>query len=528
MNALNSPVRALVWEQFWKNRVVFPALGLLLLSGALLTFLQTPEVWWGTLAQRGTITAFLVSLLLGYVPFTLIDSSRGWRMNSMVTRWFVLPVRTSVLVLVPFAGACLFLGGLIWVWSPILNRLAGGSFDSTQFLVVLVGGAAATQALAWIVPRRPGQFWALAGMIFVITILFALTSQDRAHAQERRLEIFKVFGVLITLFAAVGLYAARRNRCGDWPGELRLGWILELLIGKRHLPRQLKSPAGALFWSDTWSVARAMILTWVAVAVVVIGLQYIQLIRQPNFAISFKLAGLIAVQVLPFLCLLWLAAGGLFLGAEPGAGFRTRLTSFRATLPVSAGSLAGQRILTALMVWVAVWIPTLLLVTGQDPGLSGKTGPDAIQQMLHVITYLMVTSAYVFIGALPLYLWGRVEGFPNILLCGLVSWASAWVLGGIAWMDSHEIGRWTAPLVWLSLKLGVCGWALIKSWRAGHITWRFAAGLVGGWVCLVALLSFALPVFHFQGVRGVLSIALFIPLARLALCPLALAANRSR
>lgn len=527
---MNAPIRALIWEQFWKNRVVFPALGLLLALGAALTYAQTPDVWWATHARRGTVTAFCISLLLGFAPFTLLESSQGWRMNSMITRWFVLPVRTSLLVLAPFLTACLLLAGLIWAWSPILHRLASG-FDSTYFLVALLSGAAATQALAWIVPRRPTQFWPLAAIIFVVALLFAIAPQDTAPAQwtARRAEMLCVVALPIPCFAAVAFYAARRNRCGDWPGELRLAWIWLLLLGKRQFPRQTKSPAAALFWSDTWPVARAFALSWVALALVVIGSQYVQLLmHRPGFVFDFKFFSMVALQVLPLLGVLWLAATGLFLGGEPGAGFSTQLTSFRASLPMGSGALAAQRISTALLVWMAVWVPLLVLSFWFDPELSGAGSEEATRKMLQVLAYLLAVSAHVLIGALPLFLWGRLEGFPNMLLCAIVTWAGAWMVAGMIWMDSATHGKWAAALVWLGCKLGISCWALVKSWRAGHITWRYAAGVVSGWLVVVALLTFALPVWQYQGIRGLLGMALLIPLARLALCPLALAANRSR
>jgi hypothetical protein len=270
-------------------------------------------------------------------------------------------------------------------------------------------------------------------------------------------------------------------------------------------------------------------MSWVALTLTVIGSQYVQfLLRRPPLPFELKLVSLLAMHVLPVFAVVWLAAGSLFFGGEPGAGMRTRLTSFRATLPVGTGTLAAQRILRALLAWMAVWIPILLLSVWYDPEMSGMSSPDAHRQVLQMVAFWMAVSAHVLIGALPLFLWGRLEGFPNMLLSAIVSWTAAWLLAGIIWVDPTGTEKWTAPLIWFGLKLGISGWALVKSWRAGQITWRYAVGLVGGWLALVALLSFALPVWQYQGMRGVLAMALFMPLARLALCPLALAANRSR
>lgn len=530
MNLLHSPVGALIWEQVWRNRLVFPALGLLLAVGAVLTFSRMPDVSSGPYVRQAAFVAFLISLLLGYVPFALVESQQGWRMNSMVTRWFVLPVRTTLLVAVPFLVACLVLGGLIGAWSPVLHRLSGGEFDTLPFLVVLVTGAAAMQALAWIVPRRPTQFWPLAGIIFMTTLLFALAAQEATQREGRDFRMHGLFAVLIPCFAVVACYAARRNRCGDWPGEFRVGWILELLLGRSHRSRrEPTSPAGALFWSDSGSMARAVVLSWAVLALLVMGLVWTHfLVQRPGIPLSFGLFCVAALQILPFVGLPWLAAAGLFLGTEPGAGFRTRLTSFRATLPVSAGSLAGPRLATAVLVWLGIWIPLLALVPFYSPELGGSLNPDATRELLLWITILMAISAHVLIGAMPLFLWGRLEGFANLLLCGVVSWGAAWWLHGITRSDASGTERWVAPMIWLGLKLAVCVWVLIRAGRAGHITWRFAVGLIVGWMAVVTLLTVALPTWEYRGLHGALFIALFIPLARPALCPLALAANRSR
>jgi uncharacterized membrane protein len=140
---MNTAIRALIWEQVWRNRIVFPALALLLALGGGFAYAQAhaaADLWWVKSAHQTVIFTFLASLLIGFAPFTLMESHSGWRMNSMVTRWFVLPVRTSVLVLVPFLFACAFMALLMGAWTPVLNQLGPG-FDATYFLVVLVLGA---------------------------------------------------------------------------------------------------------------------------------------------------------------------------------------------------------------------------------------------------------------------------------------------------------------------------------------------------------------------------------------------------
>jgi hypothetical protein len=42
----------------------------------------------------------------------------------------------------------------------------------------------------------------------------------------------------------------------------------------------------------------------------------------------------------------------------------------------------------------------------------------------------MAVSAHVLVGALPLLLRGRWEGFPTLLLASICSWAWTWLLVG--------------------------------------------------------------------------------------------------
>jgi hypothetical protein len=153
---------------------------------------------------------------MGFMPFTLMESHGSWRMNSMVTRWFSLPVRTIGLVLVPMAVAGSFLSLLICAWTPLL-RMHLRAFDPAYSLVVVVAGVVAVQALAWIVPRRPAQFWPLAGFLFLAALIVALLPQGSPHWDARLPRMSLAAASLLPVLAAVALCAARRNRCGDWP-----------------------------------------------------------------------------------------------------------------------------------------------------------------------------------------------------------------------------------------------------------------------------------------------------------------------
>jgi hypothetical protein len=76
--------------------------------------------------------------------------------------------------------------------------------------------------------------------------------------------------------------------------------------------------------------------------------------------------------------------------------------------------------------------------------------------------------------------------------------------------------------------MGVAAWAFWRGYRGGHITWKFAAAVAVGWLGVASALVWGFPGWRKEGYYWALLVALMVPLARLALCPLAIAANRHR
>ena len=531
---MKTAIRALCWELIWKNRVVFPALALLLAFGAVSSVLclrAAPDVWWASYVRGSILVAFFASVLLGYALFTLMESNEGWRMNSMTTRWFVLPLRTSLLVVAPMVLAFGFTVLLFSAWTPWLKRIVN-DLDMTYMLLVFLAGIAAMQALAWTVPRRPGQFWFLASLIFVVLLYVAIMPQDARGWDLRRMTWIKAISIVGLLLAVFALYAARRNRRGDWPGEIPLAWLGGLIFWRGVRRRDFASPFTALFWSDTKPLVRAFTLSWLFLALILVGWVYLMIqLRNGNIPFGFRIVSFIMLDIMPFLGVLWLAGYGLFAGCEPSTGFRTRLSSFRATHPITAGNLAGMRITALILGWCLVWLPLLGLTPFYDGELKGIPDPSSPEMLLRLraaLAWKMALSAHVMVGALPLMLRGRLEGFPVVLLAGLSSWAWTWILAMFLGVEERPGWLWLMVGALLALKLAGAVLALVHSRRIGEITWRFAAGLLGGWLLVTGGLIWILPTWQTGGAWRAIGIALLVPLGRLACCPLAVAANRQR
>lgn len=528
---LHKAIHALLWELLWKNRVVFPALLVFLAVGAGLAVLfqhAPPGVWWGKYARGAAGFTFAGSILLAFAPFTLMDSHGSWRMNSVVTRWSVLPVPTFLLVAVPLAMAGILVSVLVWAWAPILGRLFAG-IDMLHVLMVLLAGIVAAQALAWAIPRRPSQFWALAGLLFLLLLLGAILPQENQGWEDLRSGVFASLAAGTGGLALLALGAARRNRCGDWPGEIPLTALRDRMWRTGGRTGTCRHPVAALFWSEVAPGCRALVLGWVLLMVaVVVWAGVSSWLRRPEMPIDWQRIGLgMLLEGWANLAVLWLMGWGLYLACEPGLGFQTRLSGFRGTRPLTVGVLAGTRISAVVLGWLCLWVPLLVL----QPSIAWMGLPEddlimLMQQASQITAGRMVFSAAMVIGALPLLLWGRLEGLPTLFLVTLVAWGWSWILGGFAYQNPPE--EW---LVWaLAALLGArflaAGGLLWRSHRQGYITWRFPAVLLGGWLAIAVGFQLLFTPWQAWGVVSALAPLVMIPLVRLAACPLAMGANR--
>jgi hypothetical protein len=528
---MKSALTAVYWEILYKNRLVFAVLGGALLIVVSLTWLSSPGHFgedWRNGVRTVSILTFLISILLVFAPFTLMESSGGWRMSSTVTRWFALPMHTGYMVLLPAAAGALCMVALVGLWQLVLNQLAPG-LDWRYLMAVLLAGFSAATALAWLVPRKPVQYWGAMALLFPAILIFAFGPQDQPNTMEFRHRM--MVPLVIACIGLVGFswWVAAKARCGVWPGELPLNVFSRL--SRRERKRGFWSAATALFWSEARPNLRLLLLSWTALVLLLYVMISLQLRdARPelrDLAFSWRVLPMIGLGILPVLGVLWMAVWGTLAGGEPGALFRPRLSSFRCTLPVSSGMYAGQRLWMLLAGWIVVWAPLGWMSFHYSPDVLGIP-EDTRAVMQSILVKFMAVGAFVLVGALPVFLTGRFEGFPNVLLSSIVLWAVLYgMLEGLK-VDEAELPGWRWGLLGalLALKFGLALVALGVGLRQKHISWRFPSALTLVWVAAVAALLFVMPVWRMARPWDVLTIVLLIPLARPALCPLALALNR--
>jgi hypothetical protein len=332
---------------------------------------------------------------------------------------------------------------------------------------------------------------------------------------------------VVLALAAIGV--ARAHRRGDWPGGFSLGlpgrWARQ---HKRADASPLRSPFAALAWAEARPLWRAFALSWLAVATlltvaIITGMHA----RQPG---QNWFSGMAIVAVLDYWMLwaiLWLAPAGMVVAGESLGVFKTGFTSFRATLPVSAGGLLAPRLLAMLLAFLTVWVPIIVLLA-----VSLRFAPDMppgyprFPEMLPMIAWFAIVSAHVMIGALPLLLTGRLDGLPTLLVPTLLAWMGTWQLAGYLGDEGESAPAVGIVIALLTAKLLLAGTGVVLAVRGGHLRMRSAAVATVVWT-LLALGAIWTVGGHGNHTRA-LALVTLLPCARLAWCPLAVAFNRHR
>jgi hypothetical protein len=191
--------------------------------------------------------------------------------------------------------------------------------------------------------------------------------------------------------------------------------------------------------------------------------------------------------------------------------------------------MAGQKVLQLFVGWLVIWLPLALISFAYSAEITGipTESRDYIQAGL---ARFMAVGAFLVVGALPLLLLGRFEGFGNLLLAAVCTWALCWAMATQFKIEPGEQPGWRLNLLIavLFLKFITALFGTYLGFRQGHTTWRFPVVLYACWILVASGLLWGLPLIKFSGWYMALTTILLLPLARLAWCPVALAKNRHR
>jgi len=523
---MSRAIRAIVWEILWKNRWAFPVLVLLWAYGLLMAYVHKapPDVWWAGSPFLTALLAFFASLLLVFAPFTLMEGHGGWRMNSMTTRWCLRPIPTWILVAVPLLLAGGVLAVFMAAWRPIFKEIAP-LFDHVYVLTVMLTGMAAMQALAWTTARRPGQFWCGVALLFpVLFVLQLIRRMPGGDWFDLRPRMLGILGLVSAALIALAFQVARSSRCGAWPGLFQWPWQSTAVRTGRATAGSFYSPIHALFWSDILPGLRVFALGWLLLAGLLTGVNLFLLWMGHRYMeVTPGLALFAALDVLPRWGMIYLGAYGMFLACQLGTGVHTRLDAFKATRPLKTETLAICRLVGLAVAWAIVWVPLLLLWWSYDSGMPAQSA-----RLTAMLAYVIAISTSVAVGAMPIHLLGRVEGFTLVLLTSLPCWGAIWLIDTVLRPEEPSGRRWWLLGLLLMAKFASACAVLVYSLRSRVVSRRVVAILLLGWIMLVGVLLWPMRTCEAGGLWNALAIVLLVPLARVAACPLALAQNRTR
>jgi hypothetical protein len=371
-------------------------------------------------------------------------------------------------------------------------------------------------------------------------LALADVSFDDAADEERLLTVLSLMLIPAAYLAAwAGVVRARR---GDTPDWLRLVRSVQFKRTAQQTRTAFGSAARAQLWYEWRDRGRGYVVTVGVILGLLLGLAMLF-----ERVVGWHVRDNMILLVVPMMVApLWGSYAGM-----SGEGLRSaRLTTFNATRPLNnAGLVAAKFRVSALAVLVA-WALVLSVVgawffyTGCQHELAlmwqqsePRVGRDRliVGVGLTVFGLLFVTWRMMVVG-----LWAGLTGRVWVVGVQLfVFWSMSFsVLYETAlWNDLERRERLLAILPWIAggaaaVKLAVAVWALRTLHRRGELTARSAIGGAAAWGAFVAALfgvtAWLLRPTTIPTYGVALGLILFVPLARLAVAPLALSWNRHR
>jgi hypothetical protein len=536
-------VRAIVWELWKRNRTGI---------AASLVALPLFSVAYRLLFPGG---ASGPKLLISFYPFGIALLHAAWVFTysendpksgtaGFPARTFLLPVRTGVLVGIPFLGGAVGITAVYFAWALAVFRPIGVDLPLGWLPLLVATGLACFQTIGWTLGPFP-SLRLLAYCVVVVGLQGAgvLASGLLPTGFPARPILFVAAPMVMLGAYLLALLGVSRNRCGEWPPDS--GWIAarrriagETANRTASPPRPHPSPERAQLWYE-WKQYGLLMPFYTGILLAVLLLSAADMRGDELWPFLLVLVGLPAFV-------------GSFVGpVHARSSFWSRdleIPPFLATRPLSDAALANAKLgilaVGVLLSWLLVLAfgPLAVLRTGQGgrvvglwQALEAMLGRSTVQGGGGMLAIALLAIPWILAASsLSLALTGRKEWLGRAVIAGFVATVALLAIGW--WLFRHpetipELRSWVPAIEWggATLAVAVATTLFVAAARRGFLTPGSVRSAALAGVALAAVTA-VLAGMGGSAVRGhALPFGLAttaLVLAPLAAAPLALSKNR--
>ena len=548
-----TPTGGILWEIWGRRKMNCARHGAALLASLVCIqwILHGVSEVTGAVLTLIPLSCFLGSYLDLLTCFGYIEINARTVQIGFPGRLLLKPVSTVQLVLVPmfFGGAVVV--SVFFLWNQVILRPLGCNIPLSPLWLgtVLLSFFWWIQALAWGVPLFPGRpfITLLVGVTHLVVGICPLMPIGNS-ARWRWLLLASML-LTAVLFALTGLKCMRR---GAWEGPSRLStlWRSSRTRRARLTPRRFGSPFLAQFWLEwrRWGLMLPGLAGGVAFVIIPLIFVAGKQLAEPSSGFEFEKITLTLMLILP---LVLAGATSMAIGKLDPLQPTGEIPVYISIRPMTNGGFVIAKLAMTLATSALAWLATLaagcfwLTLLGDGTLFSRASSLTPYELAAFVIGCIPALCLLVLVT------WKNLLAGMGVGLAGR-TWVSTvflfWRLTvgigllALIFEASIDMNLKEALLRWLPwILMGCLVSKIALTMAAFHlgrrrkaITGGAVGWIVGGWmVCGLFVAGYAGLVCHALNKLDLWSwIALagflVLPLADLAIAPLALAWNRHR
>jgi hypothetical protein len=548
--AWRTPTGAMIWEIWGRHKVSFLWQGVALAASAVLVYWKThgASQSFGDILGVASFCCFLGAYMHLMVCFGYMELDARRVRLGFPNRLMLKPVSTARLVLVPmaFGGAVVVTIFALWT-GLVLPHLSAINVSNLLWIsTVLLSLFWWMQALEWSLSLLKVRSVVLLMVVIIHLLVLVLPQMPTNISSAWQWRIVAALLASAVPAAWIGLKLMRQGRW-EGPSQIYRLWSRLRLARARGVRQPFGSAFGAQFWLEWRRQGLVLPGVWGGIALLVF----------PVLLTGFKWAGvdspppeaiLVIMVVMPLvLSVVW----GFALAKFDLFQSMSELPVYISVRPMTNGGLVIAKLVMALAASALTWLVTVaaaafcLAIVGtgtlfSKAGLVTPFGPVSyLTGCVPALLLLVIWTWKNLVAGIGTGLTGRawiIRLFPlwrSTLLMGLF----ALVVAARTYVNFREaLLHWLTGIliVCLVAKIIVSIAAFVWGMRRNAITARAIGWIAGGWlVCGFFAAGYADHVCRAINrpdlwIWVALCGFLILPLADLAIAPLALAWNRHR